>query len=710
VTAATVELCQDGCTNQPGCFGVEYNSATGECQLHQTIDSFHTTEVGGSCTDVTCLQCMTPPYLDIVAVSSPLTAASLFINVTLRFSFSTLDLTLRLSVKRDSDDETVARQPPLPILGFTAETTFTLPIDGPDWPLSPDDTYLVLAYVHPSDALPPVWPQRIVSDTDNSLVVTVPTLPPTESPTFSAPLISPPLGDCFELLPSGCCRTAGNGNGASVASEAVNVLACHDACDSEPGCLGVEFDSTTGVCLLYSTTDSFHHTEAGGVCTTSQCWQCPTLPYIEAVNHPAPLTTADVDVAVTLRYFFPSLDFLIRLSLKRDSDSFTVAKLPPFLVPANTGETTYILPVDAASFPLDVAETYRVLVYAHPAAAVPPVWPQRVADHLVTGINVVPGTASQPATDTCAEVLPSGCCRTSTGGGGSFQTVSNITLEQCRSSCSELASCHGVQHNSGTQSCELHDSPDDFFLTTSEGVCATERCFDCPPLVVEIFFPGAAIDETNEAEWVAAVEAALYTTRRRHRARRAVDPSAVLEVTAGDASVAITFRDTTTRATVLATVQSPAGFCPTVSGVTHCGTLVDPAATAAPTAAPVVPAPGAATNNGDETTEAATQSSLNIGLAAAVVLILIMLAATTAYVLGRRAGAGNTGTAGHSGDRSLAVMSNSSFGLSINTDVDSSRGMTPSFSVSSTGGASIMSPFDWDDGELGELNVSESFA
>jgi hypothetical protein len=82
-------------------------------------------------------------------------------------------------------------------------------------------------------------------------------------------------------------------------------------------------------------------------------------------------------------------------------------------------------------------------------------------------------------TFTFTEVLPSGCCRTSGGGGGTFLPSFSVpTISDCESACNALGTCTGYEVSSVTSTsakCELHTSVYDFAF--GDGRIDTCRCF-----------------------------------------------------------------------------------------------------------------------------------------------------------------------------------------------------------------------------------------
>jgi hypothetical protein len=91
---------------------------------------------------------------------------------------------------------------------------------------------------------------------------------------------------------------------------------------------------------------------------------------------------------------------------------------------------------------------------------------------------------------------------------------------------------------------------------------------------LQIFFPGAIINTTNENAWIEAVEQVLFDSRR---ARRALvdDPTDVIDIATDSNSVTLTLRNAGVKAAIENQISTP-GFCPTVEGETYCGTQDDP--------------------------------------------------------------------------------------------------------------------------------------
>lgn len=678
LTTPTIGLCTQACNEEPGCFGIEYNSFNNACELHLSTASFHHTNTSEVCADVHCLQCINAPYLDIINVQSPLTTTDANINVSLRFAFTSLDSVIKISVKRDSDAFTIARLPPTLIPSHSGETVYTLSLGGNQF--ATNETYRVLAFVYPLSAPIPVWPQRLADDLVTGLVVvdggprqpTVsPTRPPTTSPTSTPPTphptVPPPTlapsearipDNCIEIEPRGCCRTATNSGGVFETITTASLDECKVECALHDGCFGVEYNANNADCELHLSTNSFHHTEQGGNCANVSCHQCVVPPHLAIVDYPTQLTSVETEINVTLRYAFNSLDLVAKLSMKRDSDKATVASLPTQPLLTKSGQVTFTLPINPSDLPLDIAETYRILAFVFPDGAPLPVWPQRVADDLVTGVTVVPSLESEStADDTCVEILPGGCCESSSGDGGTFEELSNVTLTQCRHACNVLAKCLGFEYDSVSASCELHTSADDFASTFSGGPCASSQCFQCSPLEVEIFFSDAQITSDNQGEWVSACQSLLFGNRR---LRRAVldNENDVLDITTTTNSVVVIVANSAAKTAVETSIANPGGFCPTVEGVTHCGSLKDPDATTP-----------AGELEGSEQRDGTFQSSSTGIIVTTVVFVVVVAAvALVAFKIGR----------------------SKSADANMSHDSDESR-VSP---------GSDFSPFEWDDGAL----------
>lgn len=298
-----------------------------------------------------------------------------------------------------------------------------------------------------------------------------PTSSPSTHPT-SSPTVAPtqvPTPACTEILPSGCCRTDTNGTSTTFFAEHITLQGCEDDCLGRPSCFGYEFSSNTGICLLQLTTDAFDHTEVGGECAEERCFQCgstapksvpvgtsaptalptsvpsvhPTMtptgsptgspqsqptvmpstapsqwngsnqptPHLDIWEFPATMNVSSTDVRITIRYAFTTLQLKLKVSVKREIDSVTVANLPAMVLPSLSGSLTFVIPIQGPYLPLGSNNTFRILAYVYPESASPPVWNSRLISDVETNIPTVSESGEPHSvlpTAVPAEMLASG--------------------------------------------------------------------------------------------------------------------------------------------------------------------------------------------------------------------------------------------------------------------------------------------------------------
>jgi hypothetical protein len=90
----------------------------------------------------------------------------------------------------------------------------------------------------------------------------------TRSPTLLAPVSAVTAGECWELIPIGCCLTANNGTGTYTSINATSMSACTDACVAQAECYGIEYhtERSIGNCEIHTDDAVFHHTVGGPEC------------------------------------------------------------------------------------------------------------------------------------------------------------------------------------------------------------------------------------------------------------------------------------------------------------------------------------------------------------------------------------------------------------------------------------------------------------
>ena len=72
------------------------------------------------------------------------------------------------------------------------------------------------------------------------------------------------------------------------------------------------------------------------------------------------------------------------------------------------------------------------------------------------------GTEPSSGADTFAPMSPPGCCRTVSGGFGSYETLNDTDVAECEASCRAMPECLGYEFHGPTAQCELHLDAADF--------------------------------------------------------------------------------------------------------------------------------------------------------------------------------------------------------------------------------------------------------
>jgi hypothetical protein len=206
-------------------------------------------------------------------------------------------------------------------------------------------------------------------------------------------------------------------------------------------------------------------------------------------------------------------------------------------------------------------------------------------------------TTPTTAPDDCVEILPQGCCIPPINRTGIWRENNTfVNLYQCKDACEAVGEleCVGLSWDNTTKLCKLYKTA--INTTHTNTSCVDTHCFSiqtsvtttetpavAPAAQVQIFFPGANINPTNEVDWLESVQAVLLGSNLRFRlARRAIagaiikDKSQLLGVHSHSAnSVTVTVTTEQIKADIETAVNS-SSFDVTVDGVEYTGTCTNP--------------------------------------------------------------------------------------------------------------------------------------
>eukprot|EP00041_Stephanoeca_diplocostata_P029337 m.863251 g.863251 ORF g.863251 m.863251 type:complete len:1100 (+) comp23541_c0_seq7:417-3716(+) len=294
--------------------------------------------------------------------------------------------------------------------------------------------------------------------------------PVTAAPSTEAPTATPGSISFVELEPQGCCRNAAGQSGISEYFFQQDRASCEDLCSRTFACMGYEIGAS-GKCELKREND-FNRTNPDASCNCVEkvgeagdpsdvgFGQVIVIPFGSGSFAPAASGCCTGPAGYSVRRAF---DLAACLRMCDDDETCVGAEfksngLRCELHSAAAG----LLDVDGTAGCSCWTQTERFAALGETTGA--------AATTEVTSAAAVTSDAPTAGSGiSFTEILPQGCCRTSTGGNGISEYLFGTTIEECETTCLATFSCTAFEMNDQGK-CELKRG-DDFDRTKPDTDC-----------------------------------------------------------------------------------------------------------------------------------------------------------------------------------------------------------------------------------------------